>query len=41
MKRTTVIWQAAKKDILDPASEVLWQEIQADITKYDNIKQEL
>merc|ERR1712227_894904 len=31
MKRTTVIWQNAKHDILDPASDNLWAEIEQDI----------
>merc|ERR1711994_910065 len=31
MKRTTVIWQAAKDDILDPTCEKLWEEIQEDM----------
>ena len=39
MKRTTVIWQAAKDDILDPAYEKLWEEIEQDIKIYE--KQEL
>ena len=34
MKRTTVIWQAAKKDILDPSSEELYKEIQEDLKNY-------
>ena len=40
MKRTTVIWQAAKHDILDPASDNLWAEIEQDIKNFNN-KQEL
>ena len=36
---TTVIWQAAKDDILDPAYEKLWEEIEQDIKIYE--KQEL
>ena len=39
MKRTTVIWQAAKNDILDPSSEELYKEIQEDLKNYQ--KQEL
>merc|ERR550534_905597 len=39
MKRTTVIWQAAKKDILDPSSVDLYKEIQEDIQNFQ--KQEL
>ena len=39
MKRTTVIWQAAKNDILDPSSEELYMEIQEDLKNYQ--KQEL
>merc|ERR1719195_1482931 len=34
MKRTTVIWQAAKKDILDPSSVDLYKEIQEDIQNF-------
>jgi len=39
MKRTTVIWQNAKHDILDPASDNLWAEIEQDIKNFN--KQEL
>ena len=35
MKRTTVIWQAAKNDILDDASDKLWSEIQSDLKNYE------
>merc|ERR1712115_194770 len=31
MKRTSVLWQAAKPGILDATSEELWKEIQADM----------
>merc|ERR1712241_495093 len=31
MKRTSVLWQMAKPDILDPASDELWEEIQSDL----------
>ena len=41
MKRTTVIWQAAKDDILDPTCEKLWEEIEQDLEKYGKEKQEL
>ena len=33
MKRTSVVWQAAKKDILDTSADQLWKEIQKDLEK--------
>ena len=40
MKRTTVIWQAARPDIMDTSSEQLWAEIQRDLAAFQH-KQEL
>ena len=31
MKRTSVIWNHAKHSILDPAADILWEEIQEDM----------
>ena len=41
MKRTTVIWQAARPDIMDTSSEQLWAEIQRDLAAFQQHKQEL